>query len=153
MSARLLLLTPATSYRVSDFLEAARQLGVEAIVGSNQPLVIDRFSSGRTVSLNFNSLDEGVARIVDHARHYPVNAVIGVDEETTLLASAASEALQLPHNSADSVRAAHNKYRFRTTLAQAGLRKRSDDKGTGCSDYRGGRCDRPHEGNRPLLQN
>ncbi len=121
MSARLLLLTPATSYRVSDFLEAARQLGVEAIVGSNQPLVIDRFSSGRTVSLNFNSLDEGVARIVDHARHYPVNAVIGVDEETTLLASAASEALQLPHNSVDSVRAAHNKYRFRTTLAQAGL--------------------------------
>jgi formate-dependent phosphoribosylglycinamide formyltransferase (GAR transformylase) len=114
-------LTTTTSYRVSDFLEAARQLEVETIVGSNQTLVIDRFSNGRTVSLDFNSLDEGVAGIVDHARHYPVNAVIGVDEQTTLLASAASEALQLPQNSTISVQAAHNKYRFRTALAQAGL--------------------------------
>jgi biotin carboxylase len=114
-------LTAATSYRISDFLDAARRLGVEAIVGSNQPLVIDRFSRGRTVALDFSDIAEGVARIADHARRYPVNAVIGIDEETTLLASAVSKALQLPHNSAESVRAAHNKHRFRTTLARAGL--------------------------------
>ena len=121
VSPRLLLITPATSYRVGDFLEAARQLGVETIVGSNQSLVVDAFSNGRTVALDFSSLHNAVAGIVEHARRYPVTAVMGVDEETTLLASAASKALRLPHNSTDSVRAAHNKYRFRTTLARAGL--------------------------------
>jgi hypothetical protein len=32
---RLLLLIPTTSYRVSDFLEAAHRLDVEVTVGSN----------------------------------------------------------------------------------------------------------------------
>ncbi len=39
---RLLLLVPTTSYRVGDFLDAARRLGVDVAVGSNQRQVLEQ---------------------------------------------------------------------------------------------------------------
>ena len=113
---------PATSYRADDFLEAARRLGVEVIVGSNHRQVLEAFSGGRTLTLGFEPDEQNVSRIVAHARRHPVSAVVGTDEETTMLAAAAAAALGLPHNSASSVAAAHDKYRFRCALAQSGIR-------------------------------
>ena len=122
MEMRILLLIPATSYRAGDFLDAARQLGVEVIVGSNHRPVLDAFSCGRTVTLDFTLIADGVSQIVAHVRQYPVAAIVGTDEETIVLAATASKALGLAHNSPDSVTAAHDKYRFRSVLAQAGIR-------------------------------
>ena len=109
---RLLLLIPTTSYRVSDFLEAAHRLDVEVTVGSNRRQVLEKYSRGRTVTLNFRELEKGTRQIVDFARRYPLKAIVAVDEETTVLAAKASMALGLPHNSPNSVEAATNKYRF-----------------------------------------
>ncbi len=119
---RVLLLMPATSYRASDFLDAARRLGVEVVVGSNHRQVLEKFSRGRTLTLSFEPIEKGVSQIVAHACRYPISAIVGTDEETTVLAAAASKALGLPHNSPESVAAAHDKYRFRCVLAQAGIR-------------------------------
>lgn len=119
---RVLLLIPATSYRTTDFLNAARQLGVEVVVGSNHQPVLEKFSNGRTVRLGFEPSQKNVAIITAHVRHFPVSAIVGTDEETITLAALASAALRLPHNSVESVRVAHNKYLFRSTLAKAGLR-------------------------------
>jgi hypothetical protein len=118
---RLLLLVPTTSYRISDFLGAARRLDVEVTVGSNRRQVLEKFSRGRTVTLDFRNSDKGTKQIIDFARRYPLQAIVAVDEDTTVLAAKASEALGLPHNSPSSVGAAANKYRFRTVLAEAGL--------------------------------
>jgi hypothetical protein len=52
---RLLLLVPTTSYRISDFLGAARRLDVEVTVGSNRRQVLEKFSPGRTVTLDFRA--------------------------------------------------------------------------------------------------
>ena len=60
---RLLLLVPTTSYRVSDFLEAAHRLDVEVTVGSNQRQVLERYSQGRTVTLDFRNLERGTKQI------------------------------------------------------------------------------------------
>ncbi|HEX9583162.1 MAG TPA: hypothetical protein VGB36_01520 [Gammaproteobacteria bacterium] len=92
----MLLLKPVTSYRASDFLEAARRLGVEIVVAYNHHQVLDEFSRGRTVTLDFESIEKGVSRIAVHARRDPISAVFGTDEETTVLAAAASKALGLP---------------------------------------------------------
>ena len=119
---RVLLLTPATSYRTSDFLDAARRLGMEIVVGSNHRQVLEEFSRGRTLALDFESIEQSVSEIVAHARRYPISAVVGTDEETTVLAAAGAKALGLPHNSTESVAAAHDKYRFRCILEQAGMR-------------------------------
>ena len=118
----MLLLVPATSYRASDFLDAARRLGVEVVVGSNHRQVLEEFSRGRIMTLGFEAIEESVSEIVAHARRYPIAAIVGTDEETILLAATASMALGLPHNSTESVIAAHDKYRFRRVLAQAGIR-------------------------------
>jgi formate-dependent phosphoribosylglycinamide formyltransferase (GAR transformylase) len=118
---RLLLLIPTTSYRVADFLDAAHRLGVDVAVGSNQRQILEGFADGRTVSIDFLDLEKGVREICAYARNYPLSAVLGVDEGTTVLASMASKALGLAHNAPESVEAAANKFRFRTVLANSGL--------------------------------
>ena len=118
---RLLLLVPTTSYRISDFLGAARRLDVEVTVGSNRRQVLEKFSPGRTVTLDFRNSEKGTKQIIDFARRYPLQAIVAVDEDTTVLGAKASEALGLPHNSPSSVGAAANRSRFRTVLAEAGL--------------------------------
>ena len=118
---RLLLLIPTTSYRVADFLDAAHRLGVDVAVGSNQRQVLEAFADGRTVTINFQDLEKGVLEICAYARNYPLSAILGVDEETTVLASKASKALGLAHNAPEAVEATANKFRFRTVLANSGL--------------------------------
>ena len=117
---RLLLLIPTTSYRVGDFLAAAGRLDVDVVVGSDQPPVLEQYAAGRTVTVDFTDLDEGAAQIAAFAGDYPLSAILGVDDGTTVLAAMTSEALGLVHNSPGSVVATRDKYRFRSALANAG---------------------------------
>jgi biotin carboxylase len=116
-----LLLVPTTSYRIGDFLGAAERLGVDVAVGSDQRQVLEQYSEGRTVTLDFKNVERGVARIETYSRDYPLAAIVGVDDETTVIAAKASQALSLPHNAPESVAATGNKHRFRTCLANSGL--------------------------------
>ena len=118
---RLLLLVPTTSYRVGDFLDAARRLGVDVAVGSNRRQVLEQFAEGKTVTLDFTDLEKGVAQIRAYARDYPLQAIVPVDDEPVPLAAEASQALGLPHNTPESVAATRDKYRLRTRLANSGL--------------------------------
>ena len=120
-TGRLLLLVPTTSYRIGDFLDAAERLGVEVAVGSDQRQVLEQYSEGRTVTLDFKNVEWGVAQIETYSRDYPLAAIVGVDDETTVIAAKASQALSLPHNAPESVAATGNKHRFRTCLANSGL--------------------------------
>ena len=121
VNGRLLLLVPTTSYRIGDFLHAAERLDVDVAVGSNQPQVLEQYSNGRTVTLDFNDVERGIAQIEFYSRDFPLAAIVGVDDETTLIAAKASKALGLPHNTPESVEATGNKHRFRTRLANSGL--------------------------------
>ena len=59
---------------------------------------------------------------MDFARNHPLDAVVGVDEETTVVASEISAALGLPHNPVEAVTAARNKAHLRAALARSGVR-------------------------------
>lgn len=118
--ARLLLLIPTTSYRVGDFLKAAARLDVDVVVASDQPPVLAQYAAGRTVTVDFTDLRAGTGQITAFAGDYPLSAILGVDDGTTVLAAMASEALGLVHNSVDSVVATRDKYRFRAAMANAG---------------------------------
>ena len=102
-------------------MAAAERLGVDVTVGSNQRQVLEAFSCGGTATIDFRDLDAGVAQIVAYARERPLAAVVGVDDETTLLAAKAAEALALAHNPPEAVAACGDKYRFRLALANSGL--------------------------------
>lgn len=117
----LLLLIPTTSYRTRDFLEAARRLGVQVAVGSNQDGVLSAFADSRTIQVDLVDTARAVDQIVDYAARYPLAAIVGVDEGTTTIAALASDRLGLPHNPAAAVAATADKHRFRQALTRAGL--------------------------------
>lgn len=55
------------------------------------------------------------------ARSTPVDAVVGVDDDTAVVAAAVARALGLPHNPLPAVEAARDKHRQRTVLRAAGV--------------------------------
>jgi biotin carboxylase len=118
---RALLLLPTSTYRTRDFLDAAESLGVEVVVGSEEPSTLESFQPDRLVTLDF--LDpEGAADIARglHARR-PLDAVIGVDEETAVVAASIAAALGLPHNPPEAAVRARLKHRMREALAESGV--------------------------------
>ncbi len=119
--ARVLLLVPTTSYRIGDFLDAAERLGVAVTVGSDQQHVLEAVSRGGTLAVDLADAERGAAQICAHAKTWPLAAIIGVDDETVMLAARASERLGLPHNPPEAIAATCNKHRFRTRLANSGL--------------------------------
>ncbi len=118
---RVLLLVPTTTYRIGDFLDAAARLEIEVAVGSDQKHVLEEFSDGGTVTIDFENIEHGTSQILEYADKYPLKAIIGIDDETTLLAAKACQILGLRGSDPDAVESTRNKYLFRTRLANSGL--------------------------------
>ena len=118
---RVLLLLPTRTYRATDFLEAALKLNVEVVVASEETATTANLSPRHSLVLDFSAPAAATQTIVEFAETHPITAIVGVDDDTTLLATTASEALGLPHNPVDSAKATRNKYLLRQTLATNGV--------------------------------
>ncbi len=118
---RILLLLPTRTYRATDFLEAALTLDVEVVVASEEPATTADLSPRHTLVLDFSMPTVATETILEFNHTYPLTAIVGVDDDTTLLATTASEALGLPHNPVASAKATRDKYLLRQTLAHNGV--------------------------------
>ena len=118
---RVLLLLPTRTYRATDFLEAALKLNVEVVVASEETATTANLSPRHSLVLDFSAPAAATQTIVEFAETHPITAIVGVDDDTTLLATTASEALGLPHNPVNSAKATRNKYLLRQTLATNGV--------------------------------
>ena len=119
---RILLLLPTKTYRAKAFLSAASRLGATVTIGSDQPQTLSKLSPRKSFVLNFSKPEKATEDIVAFAQTHPVDAIVGVDDDTTVLVSMAAKALSLPHNSVESVRTSRSKYQMRKVLAAAGIR-------------------------------
>ena len=119
--ARLILLIPSTSYRVSDFLSAALRLGVDVTVGSDQHQVLEGNTGNGTVALDFANPKMAAAEIESFHASHPLTAIVAVDDVTSHVAALASKNLGLPHNDPAAVRATGNKLLLRDALTKADL--------------------------------
>ena len=119
---RILLLLPTKTYRAKAFLSAASRLGATVAIGSDQPQTLSKLSPRKSFVLNFSKPEKATEDIVAFAQTHPVDAIVGVDDDTTVLVSMAAKALSLPHNSVESVRTSRSKYQMRKVLAAAGIR-------------------------------
>ncbi len=119
--ARVLLLLPTRTYRARDFMEAAYRLGVEVVVGSERQQAFAPLFPGGHLRLDFLRPRQAVRAIAAFSRSYPLDAVVAVDDEGTLLAATAAKALGLPHNPVAAVAATRDKYRLRRKMAATGL--------------------------------
>ena len=118
---RLLLLLPTTTYRAAAFVEAARQIGVELTVASEQRSTFDRANPAGLIVLDLQNPDHAAAEAVAFAQKYPVTAVVGVDDDTAVAAATIAERLDLKGNPSHAARAARNKHQQRELLAKAGV--------------------------------
>jgi biotin carboxylase len=118
---RVLLLLPTSTYRTRDFLDAAESLGVEVVVGSEEPSTLESLTPDRLVTLDFLDPEASVARAMKFHARFPIDAVVPVDEETAVVAAAVAEALGFPRNSPEAAVRSRLKHRMREALAAAGV--------------------------------
>lgn len=119
--ARILLLMTTQTYRAKAFLQAARRLGVAVTVGTERRSVLAKLTPGATIAIDVDHPEYAARQIADFAREYPLDAIIGIDEATAVLAARAAAAIGLPANSVESVTAAHDKHQMRRLLTEAGV--------------------------------
>ena len=118
---RILLLMPTTTYRAGAFMAAAHRLDLDVVVASERRSVFEEAQPDRLMTLDFRD-DAGAARhVADFAARRRLDAVVGVDDATAVLAASLAESLALPHNPLAAVRAAREKHLMRKALSSAGV--------------------------------
>src|SRR5574339_578751 len=120
-SQRLLLLIPTTTYRTEDFVEAARALDVDLVIASDRPNVMAGEFPDHLLTLPFGDPDAAAREMRAYAARRPLDAVVPVDDATTVVASAVGEALGLRVNPLAAARATRDKQVMRELLAGAGV--------------------------------
>ncbi|HEY7039045.1 MAG TPA: ATP-grasp domain-containing protein [Methylomirabilota bacterium] len=118
---RLLLLIPTTTYRTEDFVDAARTLDVDLVIASDRPNVMSGEFPDHLLTLPFADPAAAAAEMRGYAARRPVDAVVPVDDATTVVASAIGEALGLRVNPLAAAQATRNKRVMRGLLARAGV--------------------------------
>ena len=117
---RALLLLPTTTYRTQAFLDAAGALGVEVVCASERPNVFEARAPDGLLTLDFDDPDAAAEGVRRFAETFPIDAVVGVDDRTTVAAAAIAERLGLPANPVGAVAAARDKLEMRRRLVAAG---------------------------------
>jgi biotin carboxylase len=120
-SQRLLLLIPTTTYRTEDFVEAARALDVDLVIASDRPNVMAGEFPDHLLTLPFDDPEAAAREVRAYAARRPLDAVVPVDDATTVVASAVGEALGLRVNPLAAARATRDKRVMRELLARAGV--------------------------------
>ena len=87
---RVLLLMGTETYRATDFLQAARKLGVDVVVGTDAPDPLAGLNPGGLISLDFQDREGATRRIVDYHGAMPLDALVSVDDSATALAARAA---------------------------------------------------------------
>ena len=118
---RLLLLIPTTTYRTEDFMAAAGRLDVDLVVASDRPNVLAGEFPESLLTLPFGDPDAAAREMREYAARRPIDAVVPVDDLTTVAAAAIAGGLGLPANPVPAVSATRNKLSMRERLAAAGV--------------------------------
>ena len=120
-SQRLLLLIPTTTYRTEDFVDAARSLDVDLVIASDRPNMMAGEFPDHLLTLPFSDPAACAREMREYAARRPLDAVVPVDDATTVVASAVGEALGLRVNPLAAAQATRDKRVMRELLARAGV--------------------------------
>jgi biotin carboxylase len=118
---RVLLLMAAKTYRAKAFMQAARRLGVEVVVGSDERGPLSRRTGGSQIGLDLARPARSAARLERIAEERPFDGIVNVDDATTIVAAQTATRLGLASNSVDAARITRDKYLARRAMQRAGL--------------------------------
>ena len=116
---RVLLVMRTRTYRAKAFLKAAERLGITVTVATEREQPLARETPGTLLALDFRDVHRAEAQLSVFAEQYSLDAVVGVDDDTTVLAAQLARALNLPHNAVEAVKAARYKDVMRLALSEA----------------------------------
>ena len=119
--SRVLLVLPTATYRASDFIDAAAQVGAEVVVGSEHRQALADGMGDRAITLSLRQPLRAADQIERLAERAPLDAVVAVDDGGTRAAAVASERLGLRGNPPDAVERARDKAAMRAAFAAAGV--------------------------------
>jgi biotin carboxylase len=119
---RLLLLIPTTTYRTEAFVQAAAKLDVEMVVASERPSVLEAALPDNLLTLDFGDPGKSARAVAEFARRHRVDAVVPVDDRTSVVGAAIAERLGLRTSPLAAVQTTRNKHRMREAFARSGVR-------------------------------
>jgi ATP-grasp domain/L-amino acid ligase C-terminal domain 2/ATP-grasp N-terminal domain len=118
---RLLLLLPTSTYRTTAFVDAARRLGVALTVASELPSTFERAQPDALLTLELGDPARAAEQAAAFARERPLDGVVGVDDDTAVVAAAIAARLGLVGNPEEAALAVRDKHAQRRALAAAGV--------------------------------
>ncbi len=116
---RVLLVLPSSTYRASDFLDAAKAIGAEVVVASEEQQALAPTMGDRFLRVDLCNPESEANRLLSEG--LAVDAVVGVDEQGVTLAAHIAAKLGLPHNPPRAVVTSRDKLLTRIVLSDAGL--------------------------------
>jgi biotin carboxylase len=121
--ASLLLILPTATYRASDFLDAAAQVGAEVVVASERRQVLADTMQDRFLEIDLRHPEASADQIVALSARRPIDGIVGVDDQGVLAATLAAGRLGLPHNRPGAVMATRDKLAMREALERVAVRQ------------------------------
>ncbi|MCX6551548.1 MAG: ATP-grasp domain-containing protein [Acidobacteria bacterium] len=118
---RVLLLTTATGYQTRSFGDAAARLGIELVFWLDRCRGLADPWGDRSLVVRYYDDDRSLETIVGAASEGPIDGVIALGDQPTVLAGRAAEAIGLPFHPPDAARICRNKREGRQRLQSAGL--------------------------------
>ena len=118
---RVVLLIPSSTYRATDFVTAAGALKLDLIVASDRRSALQAVMGDRAQLVSLDRPDQAADQLVALHERLPFDAVLGVDDQGVLAASAVAERLGMAHSSVAAVATTRDKHLLRRRLRDAGL--------------------------------
>jgi len=114
-----LLLLPTATYRTAAFVEAARRLDIALAVASERPSAFEQAQPEGLLTLDFGNPAHAAEQAEAFARHQPIHGVVGVDDDTAIVAAHIAKRLGLRGNPVEAAMAARDKHRQLELLSAA----------------------------------
>ncbi len=102
-------------------MEAARRLGVDLSVASERPSTFEQAQPEGLLSLDFSNPERAAEQARRFAHRTPIGGVVGVDDDTAVVAAVIAKRLHLKGNPVHAAIAARDKHRQRELLAEYGV--------------------------------
>jgi hypothetical protein len=118
---RVLLLAMTTGYQTRAFGDAAARLGVELVFATDRCHLIEDPWQDHAVPIRFYDEDASVAAILESAAARPIDGLLVVGDQPTVIGARVADRLGLPWHPPAGASAARHKQLTRERLRDAGL--------------------------------
>ena len=114
--SRVLLLMTTHTYRSGAFMRAAKRLGLQVVVATEEANPLTEAEPSGSLAVDFSAPERAAEAIRSFGRTAPLAAVIPAEDEGALVAAHANRLLGLRHNPPGAVAATRDKARLRQML-------------------------------------